>query len=337
MENKKIKFPIAAIFLALLCAWQILWGGIHVWSILWICADLLVLIALIRRKTDIFLPAALAFNSLLSLYGLLESFGLSELFISAAYVLLTLIALCFAEQTLIKADFSRFRNICKKLYWIPVALYSAGSFFLLLFAPRYSLPSAVLNLLACFFLAKWIVDPYKTVSEKPAGTAGGEITAEEGYYPIGKHILLCLFTCGIWYYIWTYRVTKILNRTPGVEQYNPTNKLLLCMFVPFYAIYWLYKHGQRIDALAKSKNVAVSDMATTCLIFGIFVPIVAYILMQDRINTICTEKAPSAPAPSAASEEKTAAETLMEYKKLLDCGAITEEEFEEKKKQLLNI
>ena len=118
-----------------------------------------------------------------------------------------------------------------------------------------------------------------------------KITAQDycgsdGYVSLGKHVVLLFFTFGIWYLIWIYRTTAYLNRTPNAEQYNPTSKLLLCMFIPFYLIYWYYKHGQRIDTLARSKNLNNSDMATVCLILGIFIPIVACILMQDRINTI---------------------------------------------------
>jgi len=114
----------------------------------------------------------------------------------------------------------------------------------------------------------------------------------DGYIDITKHVLLCLFTFGIWYLIWIYRTTAYLNRAPGAEPYNPTNKLLLCMFVPFYSIFWLYKHGQRLDALSGTRNLQGSDMATLCLILGIFIPIVACILLQDRINSIARAEKP---------------------------------------------
>ena len=105
------------------------------------------------------------------------------------------------------------------------------------------------------------------------------------------------------------------------------------MFVPFYQIYWFYKHGQRIDNLSKQKNLNNADMATLCLILGIFIPIVACILMQDRINTLCTSKA-TVNNPGTAD---TVALDLKKYKELLDCGVITQEEFDTKKKQLLGL
>lgn len=108
-----------------------------------------------------------------------------------------------------------------------------------------------------------------------------------GYISMGKHIVLCVFTFGIWYLIWIYRTTAFLNKAPDSEEYSPTSKLLLCMFVPFYIIFWTYEHGKRIDRLAKENKVS-SDIATVSLILGIFIPIVACIIMQDKINSIST-------------------------------------------------
>lgn len=99
------------------------------------------------------------------------------------------------------------------------------------------------------------------------------------------HVLLLLFTCGIWHLIWIYRTTGYLNGVPGEPYRNPGTKLLLCMLIPFYSIYWVYQSAQRIDKLAKSLDVT-SDLAVVCLILEIFVPLIPPILMQDKINKI---------------------------------------------------
>jgi hypothetical protein len=57
------------------------------------------------------------------------------------------------------------------------------------------------------------------------------------------------------------------------------------MFIPFYQIFWFYKHGQRIDSISQSKN-SNSNMATLCLVLAIFIPFVAVIIMQDRVNQL---------------------------------------------------
>ena len=110
-------------------------------------------------------------------------------------------------------------------------------------------------------------------------------TNKKGYVSMGVHILLMLVTCGIYLLVWNYKTTDFLNGIEGEEDRNPTTKLLLCMFVPFYMIYWIYVSAQRIDKLAASKGIA-SDSTTLCLILAILFPIGAYVIMQDKINKI---------------------------------------------------
>lgn len=122
----------------------------------------------------------------------------------------------------------------------------------------------------------------------------------EMYCGLAKHILLLLFTFGIWDLIWTYRTTKHTN-IPGEEYRNPTNKLLLCMFVPFYSIFWTYKTAQRIDKLASAAGIT-SEIATVSLILSIFVPLIPPILMQDKLNAIVSAEANGRRADCAVPE-----------------------------------
>ena len=114
-----------------------------------------------------------------------------------------------------------------------------------------------------------------------------EVFSSEPSVQIGlvAHVLLLLFTCGIWHMIWIYRTTRYLNCTPGEPYRNPGTKLLLCLLIPFYAIYWVYQSAKRIDRLAQSVCIN-SDLAVACLILEIFVPLIPPILMQDKINKI---------------------------------------------------
>ena len=110
------------------------------------------------------------------------------------------------------------------------------------------------------------------------------------YCSLGKHIVLLLVTFGIWLYIWIYRITEYLNCVAGEPKRNPTNQLLLCLFVPFYYIYWIYQSALRIDKLSVSRGKS-GDMAIMCLILALFVGILPPILMQDKINDL-VQKAP---------------------------------------------
>lgn len=160
----------------------------------------------------------------------------------------------------------------------------------------------------------------------------------EAYCDLIKHILLLLFTCGIWNYIWIYRMTGYTNSAKGEEYRDPTKNLLLCMFIPYYNIYWTYKTAQRVDKMAAEKGVS-SDLTTLCLILAIFVPIIPPILLQNTMNKIVTaddiQPASDQREVAPAKVDINAADEIKKYKELLDSGAITQEEFDAKKKQLL--
>lgn len=211
---------------------------------------------------------------------------------------------------------------------------------------RFVLPTFI-QAIAFFFVFYWIA--YPEGKPKPTYTVVGSqdttvvsAVANEAYCGLAKHILLLLFTFGIWHLIWIYRMTGYTNAVQDEEQRNPTSKLLLCLFVPFYIIYWTYKTAQRVDKMSAAKNLA-SDMSTLCLILEIFVPIIPPILLQDKMNSIITageaQKESTAVNGEPKKEEFTigAADELKKFKDLLDMGAITQEEFDAKKKQLLGL
>ena len=202
---------------------------------------------------------------------------------------------------------------------------------------------------------------YNYTPNSAASTPSGELEPET-YCKLSTHVLLLIFTFGIWYFIWIYRTTRRLNCVTDEPPRDPVKKLLLCMFIPFYGIYWIYKSAQRIDKLAASKGIP-SDLSTLCLILAIFIGIIPPILMQDKMNAIVTAGAPggipftppqqpqSAPAaapvyqppvqpsprPQSAPVFQDAADEIRKYKELLDMGAITQEEFDAMKKRLLGL
>lgn len=206
-----------------------------------------------------------------------------------------------------------------------------------------------------------------TGSQRQAAPSGTACLPREAYFGMFGHVMLLLFTLGIWYLIWIYRTTKYLNADESEEPRNPTTKLLLCMFIPFYIIYWTYKSAQRADRLCADAGMN-SDITTACLILAIFIPIVPPILIQDKMNKLSggelqrpqpqyqhrpqtaearpqvqrqsehrhTPETPAAPPKRPTIDESTVIE-LQAYKELLDMGVVTKEEFERKKRELLNL
>ncbi len=202
----------------------------------------------------------------------------------------------------------------------------------------------LLSYLAIGFWGSDIYAPKVRVYENGTYTSSELVSNADGYCDLLTHILLLLFTFGIWQYIWIYKTTSYLNNTPNEEHRNPTTKLLLCMFVPFYYIYWTYKSAQRIDKLAISKGQQ-SDISALCLILSIFISVVPPIIMQDKINNIVkpktnvntTTSTGTTPTTNTNSSTIGVADEIKKYKDLLDAGVITQEEFDAKKKQLLDL
>lgn len=315
-------------------------AGYNVQMLIWVASYAVLAFALLTKRRDIFLPVGFALAGIACLFSL-----------NFRNVLLLLgnWGMAFLAVVFVTDYLPQLREQMKKLWFIPPAvlalatLLSIGIWFL-----------AFLRLLVtcagAFLAAMWIAYPeglpQQTVSAS-AETGGTTTTpAPEVYCGLVKHILLLLFTCGIWLYIWIYRVTGYTNNVEGEENRNPTNKLLLCLFVPFYVIYWMYKTAQRLDKMAAAKNIP-SDLSTLCLILAIFVPIIPPILMQDKLNAIvaptaapaayAAPAAPVAPTPAAPASVSEAADDLMKLKELLDAGILTQEEFDAKKKQLLGL
>lgn len=167
-----------------------------------------------------------------------------------------------------------------------------------------------------------------------------------GYTSMTTHILLLIFTCGIWMYIWLFKTTKLLNSDKKEKYFDPILSLILSMFVPFYSIYWTYKNANKIDNLL-SECGYTDSISTICLVLSIFVPIISPIIMQNKINLIAQSSneifanADNSAYIKTTNNVKTESESnvdkLRNYKKLLDDGIITQEEFDEKKKQILEL
>ena len=277
-----------------------------------------------------------------------------------------------------------------------VALFTGGWTYSAAALNGWTFFNCIMTTAAFLLSASWIVYPNghgQRSSFAAPGTGetdGPARTAEDippggvGYVDMVKCVLLLIFTFGIYWFIWIYRTTDYLNRVEDEAPRDPTTKLLLCIFVPFYSIYWIYQSARRLDKLANSRGIP-SDLTLICLILAIFVPIIAPMLMQDKINriaemesgaanrngdfrqssrtgaysnqTISFEKidpsggtsfsGSTSHAGGASSFGSTShaggkskseiAADLRIYKELLDEGIITQEEFNKKKQELLDL
>lgn len=131
-------------------------------------------------------------------------------------------------------------------------------------------------------------EPLFKIKKDEISSSEANIEYGEAYRSLAMHVFLFIITLGIWYLIWLYKTSKFLNKTPNSEQYSPAKKLLLCMFIPMYQTYWFYKHGAKVDAFCQYKGIQNSYLTIICALIPI--PLVSSVIMQDKINQICTSK-----------------------------------------------
>ena len=118
----------------------------------------------------------------------------------------------------------------------------------------------------------------------------------------------------------------------------------------------------QIASASDGHSLPWGDFLLRVINAAIFVGIIPPILMQDKLNAIVVTKAPmgdmpfsppqqsqqpqaapyqppvqTPPRPQAAPVVQDAADEIRKYKELLDMGAITQEEFDAKKRQLLGL
>lgn len=149
---------------------------------------------------------------------------------------------------------------------------------------------------------------------------------EKGYVEIWKLILLSAITCGIYYLIWIKKTTELTNKAG--EERSSGKELVLCFFIPLYTMYWKYTTFKRLLKMADANGVEHDEP-----IFYSFMSLlgpVALVHMQNLINEI-------AKGNRAGSSAGNAADKVREYKRLLDAGAITKDEFEAKKAELFGV
>ena len=200
-----------------------------------------------------------------------------------------------------------------------------------------SVPLALGILILCWYL--------KDYSDENSAKELTNINEKDYSRNLTTHILLLLFTFGVYFWIWIYKTTEFTNSISN-SQYrrNPTTKMLLCMFVPFYYLYWLHYTCKEIEQYSKAKGVPCS-ISTLCVVLAIFTYFfVSPIIMQSKLNE-AIQFAPAFPEEQITAEETPLPKTpdsekidaLKQYKELLDSGILTQEEFDTKKKQLLGL
>lgn len=149
----------------------------------------------------------------------------------------------------------------------------------------YMALSSVINVIG-YVLLPWLIC-YE--SKKPVKG----VSAKKGYFNIAAHILLTGVTAYIWHWVWVYRTSDTVRGYKGGGGLPAWVQLILYVFVPFYHIYWFYKHGRDISEQEKLIGRADKKLDAVTVVFAVLTPFVASVVLQDRLNAVAIAKSES--------------------------------------------
>ena len=99
-------------------------------------------------------------------------------------------------------------------------------------------------------------------------------------------LVLGLVTCGLYLIYWNIKVAEVLNAVVGRQVISPTIAVISGCCYPVN-VYFYYLSGQSLANLGELVgNPNLKDKSTLLLILGIFVPMVAAMIVQGHINEI---------------------------------------------------
>jgi hypothetical protein len=162
---------------------------------------------------------------------------------------------------------------------------------------------------------------------------------EDDRVSVGFSIFLSLVTLGIYYFVWIYKISSKLKRL-GIQQQDPTTTVVLAIFIPFYVLFWLYKTGEQVYQLQRSRQT--ENNASLYIVLALFgLSIVALALIQKDLNDMNSNELMDGPVQNnkqPAYDQSSSEDTMKILENLYALylkGAITEQEYIEKKKVLL--
>ena len=97
---------------------------------------------------------------------------------------------------------------------------------------------------------------------------GGMNIEPEGSIKIWVFVLLYVVTFGIYMPFWVYKTVGLLNKKTGKDD-GQVQQLLLCLFVPFYMLYWLYKYSNRLVEHCNKNGFKINNISTTCMVLAV--------------------------------------------------------------------
>ncbi len=100
-------------------------------------------------------------------------------------------------------------------------------------------------------------------------------------------LLLTLFTCGIYGWVWWFSVATDVKNALRREDINPGMELVLSFVTcGIYMIFLYYKYPQLMLEMQDRVRMPRNDISTVSLLLGIFFPLAAIFIIQTELNKI---------------------------------------------------
>lgn len=83
-------------------------------------------------------------------------------------------------------------------------------------------------------------------------------------------LLLSIVTCGIYYYVYLYQMTRDLNTMAGNDDkhVDPALAVVLSLVTcGIYSYWWYYQMGNRMQNMGRANNITVEESGTTYLLW----------------------------------------------------------------------
>lgn len=182
------------------------------------------------------------------------------------------------------------------------------------------------------------------------------------FYFEHRSVALCIFlsftTFGIYFIYWFVRIVKQVKEFHG-DYSSYAGEVWLNLLVPFYGLYWLFTRNRQMYLDAYQRGETMKDSSGTCLVFAILgMPLISYAIMQNNMNRyteiqkikIQNVPKPQIPVPSHVNitreahinnnaepvkKETNIKDKLKELQDMLSSGLITQEDYDNKKQEIL--
>lgn len=198
--------------------------------------------------------------------------------------------------------------------------------------------------LSMLFIVAGISRETIELGESPIETIFSELREENS---VGLCVLFSILTAGIYWLYWKYRLCKKIRLLNG-DVSSCTGEFICLLLVPFYSLYWYYsKGGQTLSYGANRRGIFISSSGGLYVVLSLFgLSLIADAIIQSKLNEVANqityaarrqkEEARVAQRKADANKENKNIQMLQQLAELHDKGILSDEEFEAKKKDLLD-